>query len=199
MVPSLERTEYMLELRGIAENIVRERLEHAEVHPLTHSGPALDDSSCEVAQSHPELPTHIGSSAKAAVTEHVVPSVEPHFAVEGKESRRMPSEVDVEPVFHIPMTQARSLEDLPSQLDFDWQDSVSQMGTPAPNAARNLDGELDVVCTPRSAVEPISTPMDTFVEVSQIVEEAVRDVMPQPSAPVPTPATDAVDAHASII
>ena len=113
MVPSLERTEYMLELRGIADNIVRERLEHSEVHPLTHSGPAADDSSCEVAQSHPESPTHIGTS------------VETHSVVDGKESQRMPGDVDVEPAFHIPMTQAKSLEDLPSQLDFDWQDSVS--------------------------------------------------------------------------
>jgi hypothetical protein len=185
----------MLELRGIAENIVRERLEHAEVHPLTHGGPAIDDSSCEVAQSHHESPTPIGSSAKAAVAEHVLPSVEPHSPVDGKESRRMPAEVDVEPVFHIPMMQARSLEDLPNQLDFDWQDSVSQIATPAPNAARNLDGELDGVGTPRSAVEPILTPMDTFVEVSQIAEEAVRGVMPQPSVPVPTPATAVVDAQ----
>jgi predicted secreted protein len=69
-------------------------------------------------------------------------------------------------------------------------------------AARNLDGELDGVGTPRSVAEPISVGMDTFVEVSQIAEEAVRDVMPQPSAPMPEPlptTTDVVDAHVSII
>lgn len=39
MVPSRERTEYMYELRNIAENIVRERLEHLDLHPPVHTRP----------------------------------------------------------------------------------------------------------------------------------------------------------------
>lgn len=35
MVPSLEQPEYMLELRNVAENIVRERCTHSEVHAPT--------------------------------------------------------------------------------------------------------------------------------------------------------------------
>ena len=137
MVPSLERAEYMLELRGVADNIVRERLEHSEVHPTTHSGPGRDDSSCEVAQSHPVSGTNTCTSENAPGSEHVPPSVEPQSAVNGKDSQRVPGNVDVEPAFHIPMTQTKSLEDLPSQLDFDWQDPVSQIGTPALGAARS--------------------------------------------------------------
>ena len=135
MVPSLECSEYMDELRNIADNIVRERLEHSEVHPSTDSGLPTNASSCEVAQSHPQIPTNIGTSVKAFVSEVVQPSVEPHAN-------------DVGPVFHIPMTKVSSLEELPSQLDFEWQDSVSPNPTPALGTTRNLGGELNVVGTP---------------------------------------------------
>lgn len=37
MVPPLERTDYMYELRNIAENIVRERLDHFSVQHPVHS------------------------------------------------------------------------------------------------------------------------------------------------------------------
>ena len=37
MVPSLERSEYMYELRNIAENIVMERCKNSEVHLPTHT------------------------------------------------------------------------------------------------------------------------------------------------------------------
>lgn len=190
MVPALERSEYMVELRNIADNIVRERLQHSEVHPVTHSGPAAEDSSCEIAQSHPETPTHIGTSAKAAGSSHVLPLVESHCFVLEKELQRVPGDVDVGPAFHIPMTQTKSLEDLPSQLGFDWQDSVSQNPTPGVGAARNLDVELDGV----GGIRIVAEPMHTFVEVLQIAEEAVRDAMP-PTAEVPTP--DMVDADAT--
>ena len=91
MVPLLERSEYMDELRNIANNIVRERLEHSEVHPPSHSELPTDASSCEVAQSRPQTPTNIGTSAKASGSEDVQPSAEPHSAHVG-------------PAFHIPMT-----------------------------------------------------------------------------------------------
>ena len=92
MVPPVERSAYMYELRNIAENIVRERCEHSEVQPPTR-------------------------------TMHV--TKEP---VDGEQP--------VEPVFNIPMTQGSTLEELPSQMDFDWQDSVSDKGTPVvPEAA----------------------------------------------------------------
>lgn len=186
MVPSLERPEYLEDLHGVAENIVRERLEHSEVHPLAHSRPPTGASSCEMAQSHPQATTARGTSAKAAGSEEVIPSVEAHSVVV-EESQRMRGDVYVGPAFHIPMTQAKSLEELPSQVDFDWQDSVSPNPTPALGAARNLDGELDGVGTPRSVPAAIDVAMDTFVEVSQIAQEAVKDAMPQPSAEVPTP------------
>lgn len=186
MVPSLERPEYLEELHGIAENIVRERLEHSEVHPLAHSRPPPRASSCEMAQSQQQAATARGTSAKATGSEEVIPLVEPHSVVL-EESQRMRGDVYVGPAFHIPMTQAKSLEELPSQVDFDWQDSVSPNPIPALGAARNLDGELDGVGTPPSVPAAIDVAMDTFVEVSQIAQEAVKDAMPQPSAEVPTP------------
>lgn len=57
------------------------------------------------------------------------------------------------------MTQDRNLEELPSQLDFDWQDSVSPKSTPTVPEA------IDVA--PKHPEESAD------VEVSQIAQEAV--------------------------
>lgn len=91
MVPSLERSEYMDELRNLADNIVKERLGHSEVHLPAHSALPTDASSCEVASTRPQTPTNVGTSATAFVSEVVHPSVEPGVS-------------DVGPAFHIPMT-----------------------------------------------------------------------------------------------
>lgn len=135
MVPLLERSEYMEGFHNIADNLVKECLEHSEVHPVAHIGPPTDAFSCEVAQSHPQTPTDIGTTTKAVGSEDVQPSVETQSTVVEKESQCMRGEVDVVPAFHIPMTQAKSCEDLPSQFDFDWQDLVSPNPTPALGAA----------------------------------------------------------------
>lgn len=63
------------------------------------------------------------------------------------------------------MTQDKTLEDLPSQLDFDWQDSVSPNPTP-------------VVAAP-SVVAPNVTEINAFVMVSQIAAKAVKDATQQ--------------------
>ena len=57
------------------------------------------------------------------------------------------------------MTQDKSLEELPSQLDFDWQDSVSPKSTPAVSEATD--------------VAPKHPKESADVEVSQIAQEAV--------------------------
>jgi hypothetical protein len=44
MVPSLERAEYLEDLRNLADNIVRDRLEHSDVHPLAHGMPSTPAS-----------------------------------------------------------------------------------------------------------------------------------------------------------
>ena len=149
MVPSLERSEYMEELRNIGDNIARERLEHSALHPPTQPMLPTDASSSEVAQSRPLTPTDLGASCKAGESEDVQPSVEPHVPHVG-------------PAFHIPMTQEKSLEDLPSQMDFGWQESVSPNPTPVLGTTRNMGGE--------------------FVEVSQIAQEAARDATAEPPA-----------------
>lgn len=93
----------------------------------------------------------------------------------------------------------QSLVDLPSQLDFEWQDYVSPNPTPMLGTARNLGGELEVVGTPRNTTDPKAVGMDTFVEVSQIAQEAVRDATLQPLAEVSSPlhTTTAVVADAT--
>jgi hypothetical protein len=144
MVPSLELPEYMYELRNIADNIVRERCKnselHSEVHFTTHSE-----------ATH----TEVGPSYKVAE------DVEDMEAGPVQDSSSQAKDSHVGPAFHIPMTQDKSLHDLPSQLDFDWQDSA----TPLPMSA-----------TPAVvAAAPIHVQVDTFVEVSQIAQEAVMD------------------------
>lgn len=202
MVPSLERAEYLDELRNIADNVVRERLEHSEVHPLAHTGPLTDASSCEMAQSHSQTPTNIGTSAKDGGLEGVGPCFETHVSDVTEDAQCVQRHVDVRPAFDIPMTQAKSLEELPSQLEFDWQDSTPSIPTPCVGAARNLDGDLDGVVTPRSEPGPTDVGTGTFVEVSQIAREAVLDSAPQPTAEALTPlatTSDVIDADASRI
>ena len=69
--------------------------------------------------------------------------------------------VDAEdgPAFSIPMTQGKTLVDLPSQMDFDWQYLVSPKGTPAEPTGM--------------AVPPKDPDESAFLEVQQIAEEAV--------------------------
>ena len=157
MVPSLELPEYMYELRNIADNICRERCKHSELHPDPHF------------TTH----TEAGPSYKVAEDEECVdPQVDAAPATD------VPSQAPdshVGPAFHIPMTQEKSLQDLPSQLDFDWQDSATPCPMSATTAARNLAEELDVVRTPAVAASPTHVQVDTFVEVSQIAQETVMD------------------------
>lgn len=174
MVPSLERTERMEELRNVADNMVREQLEHAEVVPLAHNRPRTDNSSCDMAQT----PSDKGHSVTAAGSEAHSGVVE--------ESQRKHVEVDVGPAFLIPMTQAKSLEELPSKLDVDCQNSEEPNHTPALGAARNLDDQLDGVGTLRCVAASEDVGMDTFQEVSQIAQEAVMHAVPQPHPSVPS-------------
>jgi hypothetical protein len=83
--------------------------------------------------------------------------------------------VPIGPAWVIPMTQAKSLEDLPSQLDMDWQDSVSLTPTPSLAATRNLNQELEAVASSQVVNPPEVVAVDTFAEVSQIAAEVVMD------------------------
>ena len=99
-----------------------------------------------------------------------------------------PPSADVGPVgpaWHIPMTQERTLQDLPSQLELDWQDSVPSTPTASPAAIRvsstptaspaAIAEELGAV-GPSQVVEPhVVVAVDTFAEVSQIAAEVVMD------------------------
>lgn len=183
LVPSLECNEYLGELRNIADNIVRERLEHSEVLPPSHGTPTGDVTSCDVATPCPQTPASKGTFGKAGAP------VEPPSVDNARHSPVTHGSAHVGPAFDIPMTQGPSLEDLPSQLDFEWQEAASPNCTPAHVTARNLGGQLDVVGTPRPTTEPRDVEADTFVQVSQIAHEAVVDAMLQPPSPVPHAAT----------
>ena len=156
MVPLLERSEYMYELRNIAENIVRERLEQQEVRsrniwPETFGGGNVQESeNLGVADASP-----IGSPP-------------PHSPNATMASTSTPGDSQAIPAFHIPMTQGKTLEELPSQIDFEWTEPVGPSPTPVVDAA--------------SVVPPIDPELNSFVLVSQIAAEAVKnasDDLPQ--------------------
>jgi hypothetical protein len=167
MVPSLERTEYMYELHGIAENIVFERCKHSEVRPNTHSGGGE-------------------SSKEADCSQDVQP---PKGPLTGVDSPPVPGHVHVEPVFHIPMTQDKTLQELPSQLDFEWTESPTPAPSSGPATARNLSEDLPVDNTPQAAEQTPEVDVDSFVQVSQIAHEAVMAATQHPPSTT-TPVTD---------
>lgn len=152
MVPPQERSDYMYELRNIAENIVRERLEHFSSLPPVHSGPHKFQVG-EVNESCRES-SAIPGNAEASE----VPQPPPHSTQAAFDFSEAPGGSQAIPAFHIPMTQERILEGLPSQMDFDW--SASPIPTPAVPAA--------------SVVPPQVTEVNAFVMVSQIADEAVK-------------------------
>ena len=166
MVPSLERPEYMYELRNIADNIVRERCKHSAVHFPAHTEGVQMHKVAEDSHDHePPLGARpANDSPSTHETEHAGPA------------------------FHIPMTQEKSLQDLPSQLDFDWQDSATPGPSTAAATARNSGEELDVLGTPTLAASPMHVDVDTFVQVSQMGHEAVMDAIHQ-ETPVPPSTT----------
>ena len=145
----------MYELRNIAENIVRERLEHSEVHPPMQCEPEIEERG-EVQESFRESSANLGN-AEASEVDQPPPQTTPVTI----DSPSTPAGSQTIPAFVIPMTQEKTLQDLPSQMDFDWQDSVSPNPTLAMAAA--------------SVGNPEVMEVDTFVLVSQIAEEAVKN------------------------
>ena len=159
MVPQLERSEYASELRNVVENIAQERLEHFEVHPPTRYGPVTHELG-EVQESFHETSGFVGNAEASEVDQ---PPPQTPCAAIGSPSPTAASQGI--PTFVIPMTQGQTLEGLPSQLEFDWQDSVSPNPTPA-------------VAAP-SVGSPKAMEVDEFVGVSQIAEEAVKNATQQ--------------------
>lgn len=153
MVPRRERTEYLYELRCIAENIVRERLEQSEPHPPVHCGSPVFQGG-KVHESFREIADSLGNA------EHPPPH-SPHATMD---STCTPADSQAIPAFDIPMTQDKTLEELPSQLDFELYDPVAP--TPAVAVA---------------SVTPPVTEMNAFVQVAEIASEAVKNAMLQPA------------------
>ena len=172
MVPPLEPTEYLYELRAVAENIIRERLGHSEVHhaEVPHYEVQIHECGEEVTN---------GSNAEdvvpiAEVVEIVEPKVGPDSTHMAKDVLATVESVQVGPAWEIPMTQEKSLADLPSQLDLDWQDQPSLTPTPSLVATRNLGQELEAAA---SEVEdpPVVVAATTFADVNQLAQDVVME------------------------
>ena len=112
--------------------------------------------------------TNVGNTrnlSNANVLKDVQPPVEPQSNKHAEDSVSTHVDVHVGPTCHIPMTQ----------VDLDWQDSVSPTPSSSFNVAQNLAKDLDVVGKSQTAEAPVVMAVDTFAEVFQIVEEAVMD------------------------
>lgn len=161
MVPPMERSECIWELCNIAENIVRERLEHSEVHPPARGDPDISERA-DLQQSCRESSGLLGNAEASEVEQP--PPQSTCVSIDS------PCTPEAMPAFVIPMTQEKTLEDLPSQMDFDWQDSVSPNPTPA---------DVGVAVAAASVGDPKVVEVDAFVIVSQIAEEAVKSATQQ--------------------
>ena len=191
MVPPTGPVEYLYELRVVAENICRDRGNNSEVHPevTTLYGVPFEECEVQVTDAGNAEVSDIGAEAPDAsnavngsgviipdASEDVQHRVgdDSNQNVEDADSRDVG--VHVGPAWIIPMTQTKSLEDLPSQLDMDWQDSVSLTPTPSLAATRNLGQELEAVASSQVLNPPEVVAVDTFAEVSQIAAEVAMDV-----------------------
>jgi hypothetical protein len=67
------------------------------------------------------------------------------------------------------------MQDLPSQVVIDWQDSVSPTPSPSLNVPQNLAEDLDVVGKSHTAEPVVVVAVDTFAGVTQIAEEVVMN------------------------
>lgn len=169
MAPSLERSETINELRNIAENLGRERLEQSEVHPPVQQWPQTEDQG-EVQESFRGSSAVLGN-AEASEVDQPPPQTTPVTM----DSPTTPVGLQAIPAFVILMTQEKTLEDLPSQMDFDWQDSVSP--NPPPAVAGISEGSAK------------SMEVKAFVLVSGIAEEAAINAtkhLPEQEAEPPT-------------
>lgn len=175
MVPPPVPTEFLYDLRAIAENVSRDRCVQWEVHP-----PKATDSEVVVPVGEVEVTNATNSVAVckpqvAEVADVAPPLVEPESIVHVTNSLSPDPAVHVSPAFDIPMTQERSLQDLPSQLDVDWTESVAPTPTPSLAATRNLGEALEAVGSSQRVDTAVLMPDDAFVVVSQIAREAVTD------------------------
>lgn len=149
MVQPLERREYLYELRGVSENIVQERLEQLQVRSRNMWPETFERGKVQ-------------ESANVGVLDaSEVEQAPPHSPNATMDSTSTPDDSQAIPAFHIPMTQGKSLEELPSQLDFEWTESVAPNPMPVVDAA--------------SVVPPHDPELNSFVMVSQIASEAVKN------------------------
>ena len=146
----------MYELRNIAENIVRERLDHFSVQHPVHSF-----QRGEVQVSFHENEDMAGN---ASASEDPQPPPHEHAPIDFSSTPGGSQDI---PAYHIQMTQKRFLEALPSQVDFDW--SSSPIPTPA----------VATVAAASVTEPPQVTEVHAFEMVSQIAEEAVKEATQQ--------------------
>ena len=175
MLPPPEPTEFLYDLRSVAENIGSMRCSQSEVHPPECQQPEVVAHVTEV-----EVTDASNSNNVCALgTPQVADSVQPLVELDSRQNVPKPPSIDAGvndgPAWVIPMTQERSLHDLPSQMDLDWQEPLTATPTPSHAATRNLGEALQAVGSSQVVEPDVALPVDAFAEVSQIAQEAVTD------------------------
>ena len=189
MVPPLQPTDYLFELRALAENISRERGQHSEVHPPEvphYEVPRYEDAVPECEElvtnapnadnvSNVTIPENVGNVTVEEVREVVDPQLGPESRHNAEGVADEDASMNVGPAWVIPMTQEKSLAELPSQLDVDWQDQVPLTPAPAPAATRNLGQELEAAASSEVVDPNVVVAVNSFAEVQQLAQEAVMN------------------------
>ena len=151
----------MYELRALSENVVREHGETLEVHPPT---PIQNEAAMHGCKVEATNTTNVGNTSKTYVVKDLQLLMETQSNAEHSVS--MHAYVHVGSAWYILMIQDKTLQDLPSQVELDWQDSVSFLINLSFNAAQNLAENLDVVGKSQTAELSVVVAVGTFAEVS---------------------------------
>ena len=83
------------------------------MHPPAHNHHEADVHYCEVEDAFADNVNNICNLGKSQASKDVQPPVEPHSKDDAAKSPSTHGDMHVGPAFHIPMTQGRTLQDLP--------------------------------------------------------------------------------------
>ena len=175
MLPPPEPTEFLYEIRVVAENIGTLRCSQSEVHPPECQQPEVVAHVPDVEVTNASNSNNVCTLGTPQAAESAETLVERNSVQNMLKSPSTDPGVNDAHAWVIPMTQERSLHDLPSQMELDWQDSVTTTPTPSLAATRNLGEALEAVGSERVVEPEVVLPVDAFAEVSQIAQEAVTD------------------------
>ena len=128
------------------------------MYPPTPSQHEMNVLRCKVEATNATNVGNTSNLSKANALKDVQPPVEPQSNKDAEDSVSTHADVYVGPAWHIPMTQ----------VDLDWQDSVSPTPSSSLNAAPNVAKDLDVVGKSQIAEAHMVVAVDTLLRYPKL-------------------------------